>query len=98
MFWLALIFAALFMWLAFELYRQAQESEYGIAAARAQTRKSHEFLKAQMPRGCVNVRKTVPVDYSQGIPNDYDWDEEMEKTQAFPESSESGTHRKVRGG
>lgn len=91
------------MWLAFQMYWHAQETERNFADVRERIRKSHEYLKEQLPRGCgVNVRKTVVVDYADGIPNDYDWDEEMEKTQALPEGKlddnahDSGMRAKVR--
>lgn len=103
MFYVSLVLASALMWLAFELYRQAQETAIGDALTREQIRKSHDYLKAQLPRGCgVNVHKTVAVDYAAGIKNDWNWDEDLEKTQALPEgtndanSHQSGMRAKVR--
>lgn len=95
--------AALIMWVAVELYFQAQRQEAGDAANKEQTRKSHEYLKAQMPRGCNNVNKTIAVGYDDLIDSGSDdWEEEMVKTQMFSndivgnQNPKSGTRQKQR--
>lgn len=95
MFWTSLGFAVALMWLAFELYWQAQGVEQGLADARMRVRKSHDYLKAQLPRGCgVNVNKTVAVDYAAGVKSDYDWEDDLDKTQMLPEgTTDAGSHQ-----
>lgn len=90
MFWVivSLGLASLLMWFAFELYWLAQRAEAGDRANKELTRKSHEYLKAQLPRGCgVNVNRTVAVDYTEGFDTGDDWEEDFQKTQALPEAS-----------
>ncbi len=98
MFTVILCLAVVCQWLAFELYWQAQRAELELLAVREQVRRSHEYLKAQLPRGCTNVRKTVPVNYADGIPDNYDWNDDLEKTQALPESApgHSGMRSRIR--
>jgi len=96
MFYLLVFMACALMWLAFELYWQAQRTEAGLAAGSEQTRKSHAYLKAQLPRGSANVRKTVAVDYAAGIDSGNDWEDDLAATQAFPEVSDSGMRRKTK--
>lgn len=93
------VLACICMWLAVELYWQAQRVEASLDAAREQARRSHEYLRAQLPKGCVNVRKTVAVNYSEGLPNDHDWDDDLDKTQALPSATDhdSGMRPKVKG-
>lgn len=86
MFWVivSLGLASLLMWFAFELYWLAQRAEARYRENRERVRKSHEYLKAQLPRGCgVNVNRTIAVDYTAGFDTGDDWEEDFQKTQAL---------------
>lgn len=98
MFTAILCLACVCMYLGVELYWQAQRSELAIAGLREQSRKSHEYLRTQLPKGCVNVRKTVAVNYADGVRNDFNWDDELDKTQTLPDATpdDSGMRPKRR--
>lgn len=86
--------AACLLWLALEMYWHAQRMDSQDVATQQRIRDAFGYLKAQLPRGSVNLQKTVVVDYKAGFDPGYDWDGEDFRATQCPVEHESGVKLK----